>query len=268
MTVLAIAGVGVCATGMEKWKDARSLLRADAISSLAPLPRQAPACLPAIERRRANTTTRFAVSAAMQAIEGVAVDDVVHLASVFSSSDGDGEVLASMLAALAQPQVTLSPTLFHNSVFNAPSGYWSIGSGAVAPSITLSAGRASFAAGLAEARAQIIATGEPVLLITYDAPFPDTLAAFARSAEPFACAFRLEPATAPTSPSLGVIEIHLSAPDVPLPAMALPKGLPGCFAGNAAADSLPLLVAIARGRPGRTVLPWLNGSPMWLDFQP
>ncbi len=78
------------------------------------------------------------------------------MATVFSSSDGDGEVLASMLAALAQPQVVLSPTLFHNSVFNAPAGYWSIGVGALATSITVSAGAASFVAGLKEAHSQVL----------------------------------------------------------------------------------------------------------------
>ena len=82
----------------------------------------------------------LAVSAAVQAIDGGAVEDVARLPTVFSSSDGDGEVLASMLAALAQPQVVLSPTLFHNSVFNAPAGYWSIGSGAHAASITVMRG--------------------------------------------------------------------------------------------------------------------------------
>jgi hypothetical protein len=264
MTALSIAGIGVCATGMANWTQAQPVLRAVALPPLDPLPRQVPACLPPVERRRANATSRLAVSAAMQAVEGVAVEDVARLASVFSSSDGDGEVLASMLAALAQPQVVLSPTLFHNSVFNAPAGYWSIGSGAVAASITVCAGVASFAAGLREAHAQIVATGAPVLYVACDAPFPEALASFARSAKPFACALRLAPA--PSHGLHGTIELRMSMSDgVPAPQSA---ELSERFAGNAAAEVIPLLVAIARGQPGRISLPYLDGTRMPLDYRP
>ncbi len=159
MTPLLIAGIGICATGMANWTQARSVLRSAALPVLEPLPRLAPDCLPPVERRRANATTRLAISATLQAVRDMPDDDIAQLPTVFSSSDGDGEVLASMLAALAQPQVSLSPTLFHNSVFNAPSGYWSIGSRARVPSITVSAGAASFVAGLMEAHSQVCATG-------------------------------------------------------------------------------------------------------------
>jgi len=146
MTPLLITGIGICATGMANWTQGRSLLLSTALPVLEPLPRLAPDCLPPVERRRANATTRLAVSAAVQAVQDLSDEDIAQLPTVFSSSDGDGEVLASMLAALAQPQVSLSPTLFHNSVFNAPSGYWSIGSRSRVPSITVSAGAASFVA--------------------------------------------------------------------------------------------------------------------------
>ena len=268
MTALAIVGVGVCATGMLTWRDAQAQLITDTPSAPDPMPRLAPACLPPTERRRANATTRLAVSAAMQAIEGVAMQDVARLASVFTSSDGDGEVLANMLGALAQSPVALSPTLFHNSVFNAPSGYWSIGSGAVAPSITLSAGSGSFAAGLAEAHAQIAVTGNPVLLIAYDAPFPPALSAFALDREPFACALRLASVDALASESFGVVEILRSVPAAPMPAKAVPADLLHRFAGNAAADALPMLLAIALRKHSQIALPWLDGAPLWLEIRP
>lgn len=266
MTVLAIAGIGICATGMADWTQAQGVLRSDASMPLQALPRLAPECLPPLERRRANATTRLAVSAAAQAVAGMAPEDVSSMATVFSTSDGDGEVLASMLAALAQPQVVLSPTLFHNSVFNAPAGYWSIGAGAHAASITVSAGAASFVAGLKETYGQVLATGAPVLYIAFDAPFPAALASFARSAEPFACAFCLRPGDG----SFGRIDTLTTAPgrserDAFLPP---PAELQERFSGNAAAAALPLLRAVALRRRARVALPYLDGSNLWLDYLP
>ena len=265
MTALAIAGLGVCATGMADWPQAQAVLRSAASEPPQALPRLAPECLPPLERRRANATTRLAVSAAAQAIAGMAPEDVSSMATIFSTSDGDGEVLANMLAALAQPQVVLSPTLFHNSVFNAPAGYWSIGAGVHAASITVSAGAASFVAGLKEAHGQVLATGAPVLYVAFDAPFPAALASFARSAEPFACAFCLRPGGGGT---FGCIDALTTDPgrsesdDLP------PAELQERFSGNAAAAALPLLRAVALRRHSRLSLPYLDGSNLWLDYLP
>ncbi len=268
MTRLVIAGIGVCATGMPDWPQAQSVLRAAQTPLLAPLPRLAPACLPAGERRRANVTTRLAITAAMEAMQHVSPDAVTEMATVFSSCDGDGDVLASILTALAQREVVLSPTLFHNSVFNAPAGYWSIGRRAGAASVTISAGSASFAAGLRESRAQIMATGTPVLYVAYDAPFPAALSSFGRCAEPFACALLLAPDGADDAAILGRIDLvepgSLHGDGDIGPPLALTRR----FAENAAADALPLLHAIAHRRPGNVALPYFDGSRQWLVYQP
>ena len=268
MTPLAITGIGVCATGMGSWTQAQSVLRSHESPALAPLPRLAPDCLPPVERRRANATTRLAISAAMQAIEGMLPDDVARMPTVFSSSDGDGEVLANMLAALAQQQVLLSPTLFHNSVFNAPAGYWSIGSRSRAASITVSAGPASFVAGLKEAHGQVLATGAPVLYVAYESPFPAALASFARSTEPFACALRLAPVAPLGANGFGRIEALRPGADQVEQVAGPHADLLRCFAGSAAADALPLLCAIARRRRARIALPAIDGTLQWLDYLP
>jgi Beta-ketoacyl synthase, N-terminal domain len=268
MIPLAITGVGVCATGMRDWTEAQAVLLATVPTVLEVLPRLAPECLPPLERRRANATTRLAVSAAVQAVAGMLPEDVARIATVFSSSDGDGDVLANMLAALAQPQVVLSPTLFHNSVFNAPAGYWSIGAGAHAASITVSAGPASFFAGLSEAHGQVLTTGAPVLYVAFDAPFPVALASFARSAEPFACALLLQPLGAPNVPGHGRIEAltpeSAGAGNEDPPERDLRER----FSGNAAAAALPLLAAIARRRRASIALPYFDGTRRWLDYVP
>jgi len=268
LTPLAIAGIGVCATGMADWTQAQAVLRSAAPPALDPLPRLAPECLPPVERRRANATTRLAISAAMQAIQGMLPDEVARLATVFSSSDGDGEVLANMLAALGAPQVVLSPTLFHNSVFNAPAGYWSIGSHSCAASITVSAGASSFVAGLKEAQGQVLATGSSVLYVAYDAPFPAALESFARSAEPFACALHLTPVAESRLDGYGCIQALRNDPDRKQQDLPPLLALRARFSGNAAADALPLLRAVAHRRRSEVALPYLDGGLLWLDYLP
>ena len=144
----------------------------------------------AAEGRRANDTARWALDAAGQAAAGVDAEELGHLPTVFASAHGDGEVLARMLHDLAGAQVALSPTTFHNSVFNAPAGYWSIAARAPAASTTLCADEASFAAGMLEAAAQADATGGPVLLVAYDHVFPALSPVVTPARAAFACALR------------------------------------------------------------------------------
>jgi hypothetical protein len=97
------------------------------------------------------------------------------LASVFASSGGDGQILHELLEALASAERQVSPTRFHNSVHNAPAGYWSIALRSHAPSTSLCCYDWSFAAGLLEAGAQCVTDGVSVLLVSYELPYPEPL---------------------------------------------------------------------------------------------
>ena len=264
MTPLFVDGIGVCAGGLPDWPAASPVLTgATAFEASAP-PRLPASALPATERRRANDTARWALEAAGQAVAGLAADEVAELPTVFASADGDGEVLAQMLRDLAAAQVALSPTTFHNSVFNAPAGYWSIAARAPAASTTLCAGEASFAAGLLEAAAQANATGGPVLLVAYDHVFPAACPVVTPARAAFACALRMTAASA-RSPSAGRIEA-LALDDGH--ATALPPALRAAFDGNAAAAAIPLLAAIALGREATVRLPYLDATTVSLRWIP
>ena len=97
------------------------------------------------------------------------------------------------LQTLSQDAAAMSPTLFHNSVFNASAGYWTIASQSRARSTTVSAGDGSFAAGVLEAATRSRSTSRPVLLVAADMPFPASLASCEVTGEPFACALLLAP---------------------------------------------------------------------------
>jgi hypothetical protein len=266
-TALGIHGIGVCATGLRDWTFAQSVLRGDAVCGIEPIGKLDIPDLPVTERRRVNATSRLAIHAASQAVAHLTRDARACLSSIFASADGDGAILATTLDALAQQPATMSPTLFHNSVFNAPAGYWTIASGANGPSITISAGAATFATGMIEAGIEIVNSGNPVLYIAFDMPFPQSLHSFGVDSEAFACALLLGPLS-PTAAAWGRIE-RWERPVSGVSPSAVPAPLAAHFRGNGSALAvLPLLSAIAARIPTVVAVPYHDGDCLELAYTP
>ena len=91
------------------------------------------------------------------------------------------------------PAREVSPTSFHNSVYNAPAGYWSIATHSRLASTSVCAYDVSFAAGLFEAAAYATVEHQPVMLIASDLPFPAPLHAIRPVEESFAAALLMTP---------------------------------------------------------------------------
>ena len=266
MTALGIHGIGVCAAGLPDWALTQSVLSGEAACMNEPLGKLDIPDLPVTERRRVNATSRLAIHAALQAVAHLTKDARARLPSIFASADGDGAILANTLEALAQQPATMSPTLFHNSVFNAPAGYWTIASGANGPSTTVSAGPATFASGLIEAGVQIVSSGAPVLFIAFDMTFPESLRSFGVEGDAFACALLLGPPL-PTTPAWGRIE-DWERPARGKSPNAVPANLAARFRGNAAAAALPLLAAIAARTAAAVAVPYHDGDCLELAYTP
>jgi hypothetical protein len=130
----------------------------------------------------------------------------------------------------------VSPTQFHNSVHNAVSGYWSIGTKSLQPVTCLAGGDTTFAAGLMQA----VAAGGDVLLCVYDAPIPSPLGDGRPTAFAFASAFVLS-----GNDHGALAEIRLRTGGAV--GECLPRGaaLRALVKGNAAARALRLLEAVA-----------------------
>ena len=172
---------------------------------------------------------------------------------VFSSSGADGDNCHAICEVLASADRQISPTRFHNSVHNAPAGYWSIATGAMAPSTSLCAYDGSFGAGLLEALCQVLASRNPVLLIAYDTGYPEPLHRARPIADAFGIALLLSPERGEPTLSRVDVELTAAAADVIAdpPLEALRTSYP-------AARGLPLLMALARGQPRRQVLDYLD----------
>ncbi len=265
MTGLSIAGIGVAAPGLPGWSAAVSILAGRAPNEMRPVA-SLPTHLPGTERRRANETSRWSIAAALDAVTDATPERVAAFPTVFASADGDGAVLDAMLVSLAERNVAVSPTLFHNSVFNAPAGYWGIGAHAQAPSTTICAGDATFAAGLLESYGFAAAMNSPVLLVACDLPFPSRVPLTCGGHAPFACALLLEPAGTDTARWGRIDELRMTRSHPR--ATARDAKMDAEFQGNASAAALLLLRAIAGRRAGPVALPYLDGASLELQWRP
>ena len=124
---------------------------------------------------------------------------------------------------------------------NAAAGYWGIATGATEASNALCAHDASFAAGLLEALCQVAVEHTSVLLIAYDAPYPEPVRSMRPSPETVGVALVLTPA-APVRSS-AQLEWRLESSDR-VPTRARPENA-ALVAGNALSECLSLLEALA-----------------------
>jgi hypothetical protein len=209
--------------------------------------------LPANERRRTTALIKLALKVGQDAMPGI--DAASHIATVFASSEGDLEITDKICRALLQEDKPVSPTQFHNSVHNAAAGYWAIAARSQQPSISLSAGDASFAAGLLEAVSQVLLDGVPVLLLAYDLPAPPPLDAERHFDFPFATAMLV--ASQPTENCLAGIELTVNH-QAEQPGRCQNPSLEKVRQGNPIAASLPMLEALLATQSASVALPYLD----------
>lgn len=246
-----VQGVGLQGPGLAGWPASRAILGGRLPWQADTEPRPGGGMLPATERRRSTPTIRLAVDAAQEALaqSGLAADE---LATVFACSGGDMEIVQALCEGLAAAEREISPTRFHNSVHNAPAGYWSIATGARLPSTSLSCYDDSFSAGLLEAATQAAVDGHPVLLVAYELPAPVPLHAARPVQGLFGTALVLHGAPAPGA--LAMLDIDLA----PEPGLACSRmaheALEALRQGNPAARALPLLAALATPRVAELLL--------------
>lgn len=255
--------ITVIGPGLDSWETTQAVLSGDAPYVFAPTVAPPPASLPPAERRRTGLAVRIALATGLSAIERAGLD-ASRLLTVFSSSGGDGDNCGAICEVLASDDRQISPTRFHNSVHNAPSGYWSIATGARAASTSLCAFDGSFGAGLLEALTQVMTEQQPVALMAYDTPYPPPL----RTARPVPHGFGLAMVLRPANDAghgLGVLQASFSAAaTVRLEDPALEQ----LRTAIPAARSLPLLRSIARGCAETVTLDYLDATHLAVQWTP
>lgn len=253
-----LQAVGLLGPGLHDWPAAAQVLAGGAYT---PQPTVIPPleCLPGAERRRTGTVVRLALAAGLEAVSRAAAD-ATRVPTVFASSGGDGLNCHEICVTLASAERQISPTRFHNSVHNAAAGYWGIATGATAAANALCGHDASFGAGLLEALTQVQVEATAVLLIAYDASYPEPMRSVRPIPHAFAVALLLTPVAQPRALARLTVAVSGGPPtrmdDLRLE--ALRESIP-------AARSLPLLRAVALGAPGRIVIDYLEEQRLSIE---
>jgi hypothetical protein len=249
---LYLDGIGLLGPGLSGWPQARDVLAGcapyvAAITALPPVEK-----LPPAERRRVGAPVKLSMAIGLEAARH-ADADFASLATVFSSTEADCDNTHAILEALASSDRAMSPTRFHNSVHNAPSGYWSIATGSMQPSTSLNTYDATFAAGLLEAATQVRSNGKPCMLLAFDTAFPAPIRSLRAIPDAMGVAMVLSPQK--TSASCACLTLSLvDASATPL----LHGALEQMRQTIPVARSLPLLELLAQGRDGAVVVDYLD----------
>jgi hypothetical protein len=259
-----VEGVGLRGPGLDGWATSRPVLTG--VKPYLPAPAIVPpsALLPANERRRTVQTVKLALAIGIEAFEN-AGRDATDTATVFTSSGGDGETIHEILKILASSDREISPTRFHNSVHNAPAGYWSIATRSHSPASSLCCYDASFAAGLLEAAVQATVENRAVALIAYDVPYPEPLNSVRSIGAIFGAALVLVPTA--SEASLAQLDLELRRTEHPGSTMGC-AGLEALRRGTPAARSLPLLAGLAQSAPKILTMDYLPGLKVSLSLVP
>lgn len=237
-----VEGVGLVGPGLRGWQASRPLLAGVETYVPAATVVTASDLLPQAERRRVGLPVKLALAAGCEALSNAARDGA-DTASVFASSQGDGENLHRICETLAAPERDISPTRFHNSVHNAPAGYWSIAMRCRKSSTSLCGYDAGFASGLLDATVQVAVDGKPVVLIAYDQAYPEPLHAIRPISASFGMALVMtQQATSQTFATLDISFLPCGDTETRMS----DSSLEALRSGVPAARSLPLLGVLAR----------------------
>jgi hypothetical protein len=256
--IVHVEGIGWWSAGLADWPSAALALRTDTLP--APVKsRPAATILPPNERRRATEPVLLACDVGGQAC-AMAKRSPADLPCIFTSAHGDLEVTDSLCATLASEPLEVSPTRFHNSVHNAPAGYWTIAARCHAASCAMSAHAGSFAAGLLEAAIHAHAEQTPVLFAAYDNAVQGPLAFVVQGSDSFSTALVIHVERTPQTIATLTLR-HLAqggaASPTPAPWSALAQTTP-------VAAALPLFIALARSGNANLVL--RNGAATALSI--
>lgn len=257
-----LEGVGMLGPGINNWAEGRAILRNETAIEPQKTVYPAVASLPPAERRRSSVVVKLAISVGMEAATNADVSPQ-DLIAVFASSGGDNFNCHAICEQLATDDKFISPTRFHNSVTNAPAGYWGIATGAMTSSTVICAHDASFGAGLLESVAQVVSDNSGCILIAYDTDYPEPLHSVRPIPDGFGVGLVLSSQRTPRS--LAELQVSLCQEDAnPM----LDEVMETMRTMIPAARSLPLLHHLACEEAGRVVLDYLDTSRIAVEVTP
>lgn len=259
MKPIYINTLSLAAPGLIGLEQAMPVLTGETQWQTSDFPKLVPQLLPANERRRITSYIKLALHVADEAN----LPDKT-LPAVFASSNGDFYITDHICNTLTMNPKHISPTQFHNSVHNAPAGYWAIAAKSPAASTSISTGDSTFSSGLLEAVTQVLCQQHDVLYVAYDYPATAPLDKFSDVSEVFATAFVLSLDKADNS--YGSIKLDISNDNI-VKSHCINTSLDNLQNSNPIAESLPLLETLCLKKSATLYLPYLNNSKLKIEVK-
>ena len=249
--------LSIAAAGLLGLEQAMPVLTNKISWQTSEFPKLAPQLLPANERRRMTNYIKLAIHVANEANL-----PNKNLPAIFASSNGDLYITDHICNTLSMSPKYVSPTQFHNSVHNAPAGYWAIAAKSEAASTSISTGDSTFSSGLLEAVTQVLSLQQDILYVAYDFPATAPLDKVSDTTEPFATAFVLS--LNKIKNSFGSIKLEIINDDISK-SHCLNTSLTNLQKSNPVAESLPLLETLCSKKSSTLYLPYLNSSKLKIE---
>lgn len=265
MTAVYLDGIGIEAPGLSTWSQSVNVLRGESPFHFEKKILPVATLIPENERRRASDTIHLAVHVADEAVKNAKVNPK-SLINVFSSFRGALKIVHHICNALTLPDHPVSPTQFHNSVYNAPASYWSIATGTRGSSTSLACAEFSFAAALLSAVAHVSTQQQGVLLVMYDVESPKPF--HKQYAIEFNCGIALALMPTQSGNSLTKLDINFRSRRTREMNLKLIPSLEKLIIGNASAQPLLILSAVAKQISCVLSYNYLEKSAVEVKIQP
>lgn len=263
MKAIHLESVGVFGPGLVGWDQARAALAGKTPYTPQPTPPLKPERLAPDVRRRTTEHIRLAVEVATEATRELG-DQAKTLPTVFASAESDGAITHDICLEVAKDNPQVSPTRFHNSVTNAPAGYWCMAAGSQAPSTSVAGYDGTFAIGLIEACLQVLTEAPRLMLVAHDTPLPEPL----RSVRPMVALFGVAFVLGRERSARSLARLELVLETATADTVLDDDKLENLRRGNPAARSLTLLAALAARRRAEIHLPYLNDRGLLVRVEP
>lgn len=265
MTTVYLDGIGIEAPGLSTWGQTAPILRGEKPFHFEKKTLPVATLIPENERRRADDTIHLTVHVAEEAANNAKVNPQ-SLIGVFSSFRGALKIVHHICNASTLPDHPISPTQFHNSVFNAPASYWSIATGAKGPSSSIACAESSFPAALLSAAAQVASQGQGVLLVMYDVESPKPFNK--QYAIEFNCGIALVLMPVQSNNSLAKLEINFQPNRARETDKILNPSLEKLISGNASTQPLLMLSKVANQETCGLSYNYLDKCAVEVNTQP
>ena len=265
MTTVYLDGIGIEAPGLRTWQQARLVLRGENPFYFEKKSHPVATLIPENERRRAGDTIHLAVHVAGEAVNNAKVNPE-SLINVFSSYRGALKIVDHMCNAVTLPDHPISPTQFHNSVYNSPAAYWCIATQTRGPSTSLACAEASFPGALLSATANVFTHKQGVLLVVYDVESPKPF--HKQYAIEFNCGIALVLMPSQSENTLAKLDINFQSRKSEEMDTVLSPPLVKLISGNASAQPLKMLSAVANQDSREMFYDYFENSAVEVKINP